>query len=131
MMVEDYPRFAYRGFMLDVARNFHKKNKVLEVLDWMAMYKLNKFHFHLMDDEGWRLEIPDLPELTQVGARRGYTLDESEHLYPFYGSGGNVHQSYSSGYYTVKDYQEILKYASERQIKVITEFNLTGQPYYP
>ena len=64
--IKDRPRFKYRGVMLDVARNFHPKETVLKLLDLMAMYKLNKFHFHLSDDEGWRLEIPDIPELTQV-----------------------------------------------------------------
>ncbi|CAG2237146.1 HEXA_B [Mytilus edulis] len=64
--IKDRPRFKYRGVMLDVARNFHPKETVLKLLDLMAMYKLNKFHFHLSDDEGWRLEIPDIPELAQV-----------------------------------------------------------------
>ena len=64
--VKDRPRFTYRGYMLDVSRNFHKKETVLKLLDLMAMYKLNKFHFHLTDDDGWRIEIPDIPELTQV-----------------------------------------------------------------
>ena len=73
----DAPRFGYRGFMLDVARNFQPKAEVLRVLDLMARYKLNVLHFHLTDDEGWRLEIPSLPELTTVGARRGHTLDSS------------------------------------------------------
>jgi hexosaminidase len=69
--IVDAPRFAYRGFMLDVARNFQPKAAVLRTLDLMARYKLNVLHFHLTDDEGWRLEIPSLPELTEVGARRG------------------------------------------------------------
>lgn len=62
----DAPRFPYRGFMLDVARNFQPVKEILKLLDEMAMYKLNKFHFHLADDEGWRLDIKDLPELTRV-----------------------------------------------------------------
>jgi hexosaminidase len=73
--ITDAPRFAYRGLMLDVARNFHDKASVLRLLDLMARFKLNKFHFHLTDDEGWRLAIPGLPELTSVAARRGHTLD--------------------------------------------------------
>ncbi len=59
-------RFEYRGFMLDVSRNFHNKQSVIEILDVMSWYKLNVFHFHLTDDEGWRIEIPGLPELTEV-----------------------------------------------------------------
>lgn len=125
-IIYDQPRFPYRGFMLDVARNFHKKDKVLQVLDLMSRYKLNKFHFHLMDDEGWRLEIPDLPELTEVGGTRGYTPDESDHLRPAYGSGGSAEDSYSTGYYTREDYMEILQYAAARHIEVIPEIDLPG-----
>ena len=64
--IKDAPRYAYRGMHLDVGRNFMAKDHVLKLIDVMAMYKLNKFHFHLTDDEGWRLEIPGLPELTEV-----------------------------------------------------------------
>ena len=70
-VIEDAPRFAYRGMMLDVARHFAGVTTVLRLLDCMASYKLNRFHFHLTDDEGWRLAIGALPELTAVGARRG------------------------------------------------------------
>ncbi len=72
--VVDAPRFGYRGFMLDVARNFHPKAAVLRTLDLIARYKLNVFHIHLTDDEGWRIEIPSLPELTAVGGRRGHPI---------------------------------------------------------
>lgn len=68
--IKDQPRFQYRGMHVDVGRNFHKKEEILKILDAMAMYKLNKFHFHLTEDEGWRLEIPGLPELTEVGTSR-------------------------------------------------------------
>ena len=64
--IKDAPRYSYRGLHLDVGRNFVAKDHVLKLLDTMAMYKLNKFHFHLTDDEGWRLEIPGFPELTEV-----------------------------------------------------------------
>lgn len=64
--IEDYPRFLYRGMHLDVSRNFHGKHQIMKLLDIMAKYKMNKFHFHLTDDEGWRLEIPGLEELTEV-----------------------------------------------------------------
>lgn len=64
--IKDSPRFSYRGFMVDVARNFQSKQEIMKVLDVMAMYKMNKFHFHLSDSEGWRLEIPGLEELTTV-----------------------------------------------------------------
>ena len=65
--INDVPRYEYRGMELDVGRNFVPKSEVLKLIDAMATYKLNKFHFHLTDDEGWRLEIPGLPELTEVG----------------------------------------------------------------
>ena len=64
--INDAPRYEYRGMELDVGRNFMPKSEVLKLIDTIAMYKLNKFHFHLTDDEGWRLEIPGLPELTEV-----------------------------------------------------------------
>ena len=73
--VKDAPRFGFRGFMMDVGRNFQPKSEVFKVLDLMALYKLNVFHFHLTEDEGWRLEIPGLPELTSVGAQRGHSLE--------------------------------------------------------
>merc|ERR1712113_612091 len=66
--VFDKPRFPFRGFMVDVGRNFHSLPSIIQVLDEMATFKLNKFHFHLSDDEGWRLEIPTIPELTSVGS---------------------------------------------------------------
>lgn len=126
--VEDAPRFGYRGMHLDVARNFSKKETVLNLLDLMAFYKLNKFHFHMVDDEGWRLEIPGLPELTDVGARRGHTKDESDMLNPAYGSGPHpdAQKSFGTGYYTKEDFIEILKYASERHIEVIPELDFPG-----
>ena len=122
--VTDKPRFDYRGMHLDVARNFHTKETVMKVIDAMAYFKLNKFHFHLTDDEGWRLEIPGLPELTNIGGRRGYTEDESDMLLPAYGSGPHVDDSYGSGYYTKADFIDILRYADERHIEVISEVDV-------
>lgn len=124
--VKDAPRFAYRAVMLDVARNFQSKKEILKLLDVMALYKLNVFHFHLTDDEGWRLEIPVLPELTSVGAHRGHTLDNLEHLQPSLGSGPDIHNESGSGYYSRADYIEILKYATERHIRVIPEIESPG-----
>ena len=126
LRVVDAPRFGYRGFMLDVARNFQPKAAVLRVLDLMARYKLNAFHFHLTDDEGWRLEIPSLPELTSVGARRGHTLDSSRFLPPAWGSGPDVDRPFGSGFFTRADYTEILRYAAARHIEVIPELEMPG-----
>ena len=123
--IEDAPAFGYRGLFLDVARNFQSKDQVLKLLDLMSFYKLNVFHFNLANDEGWRIEIPGLPELTQFGGRRGFSTDESEFLWPYYASGANTDTSPSgSGFYTVADFQEILAYAKERQIEVIPELGV-------
>src|SRR5205807_5404440 len=94
--VVDAPRFGYRGFMLDVARNFHSKAPALRTLDLLARYKINVFHIHLTDDEGWRIEIPSLPELTAVGARRGHPPDSGRHLPPAFGSGPEVDRPFGS-----------------------------------
>lgn len=117
---KDAPRFQYRGIFLDVARNFHQKDAVLRLLDQMAAYKLNKFHFHLTDDEGWRIEIPGLPELTEVGGQRCHDLSETTCLMPQYGSGPAPH----GGFFSRQDYIDIVKYAQARQIEVIPEIDM-------
>lgn len=124
--VEDAPRFSYRSLMLDVARNFQTKAEVLKVIDLLALYKINTLHFHLTDDEGWRLEIPTLPELTTVGANRGHTTSENNRLLPAYGSGAIAGNKPGSGYYSKTDFIEILKYASARHIQVIPELETPG-----
>ncbi|QXD17251.1 carbohydate-binding domain-containing protein [Rhodocaloribacter litoris] len=126
LTLEDAPRFPYRGFHLDVARNFQPKEAVLKLLDLMAFYKLNRFHFHLTDDEGWRLAIPDLPELTDVGGRRGHTTDERDRLVPSYGSGPFPDHLPGSGHYTRDDFVEILRHATARHIEVIPEVDVPG-----
>lgn len=123
--IEDAPAFGYRGLFLDVARNFQSKEQVLKLLDLMSFYKLNVFHFNLANDEGWRIEIPGLPELTEFGGHRGFSVDESEFLWPYYASGADPNQSAAgTGFYTVKDFQEILTYAKERNIEVIPELGV-------
>jgi hexosaminidase len=126
--IEDAPRFPYRGLHLDVSRNFHSRATVQKLLDLMSFYKLNKFHMHLSDDEGWRLEIGGLPELTEVGARRGHTIDELKNIYPAYGSGpfSDPDNSYGTGYYSREDFIAILKYATARHIEVIPEIDVPG-----
>ena len=123
-LIEDAPRFPYRGVHLDVARNFHSKETVLKLLDLMSQYKLNKFHFHITDDEGWRLEIPGLPELTEVGSKRGHTTDELNNLIPHYGSGPEVKGSTGTGFYTRADFIEILQFANSKHIEVIPEIDI-------
>jgi hexosaminidase len=126
--MSDAPRFPYRGLHLDVSRNFQPKEAVLRLFDLMALYKLNTFHFHLTDDEGWRLAIDGLPELTEIGGRRGHTTDEREHLIPSYGSGPDPDPavSYGSGWYSRADFIEMLQYAHERHIEVIPEVDVPG-----
>jgi hexosaminidase len=125
VQVIDSPRFEHRAFMLDVARNFQTKAQLLRTLDLMALYKLNVFHFHFSDDEGWRIEIPGLPELTEVGARRGHALNDANFLHPSFGSGPDL-SGPGSGYYTRADFIEILKYANERHIRLIPEIETPG-----
>jgi hexosaminidase len=123
--VLDAPRFGYRGMMLDVARHFASTKTVLRLLDCMACYKLNKLHLHLTDDEGWRLHIDALPELTDIGSKRGVAKDGAS-LPPSFGSGAAVDASSGSGYYDAADFIAILRYAHARHIEVIPEFNMPG-----
>ncbi|UIR55643.1 carbohydate-binding domain-containing protein [Sphingobacterium sp. SRCM116780] len=121
--VKDQPRYPYRGLMLDVARNFHSKAEVLRLLDVMAQYKLNKFHFHFIDDEGWRLEIPGLPELTEIGSVRSANFKNGNSLQPAYGSGAVPKEKQ---FLSAQDYIEILQYAQARHIEVIPEIETPG-----
>ncbi len=123
LSIKDAPRFDYRGVMVDVARNFHSKNAILATLDQMAAYKMNKLHLHLTDDEGWRLEIPGLPELTDIGSNRCYDPQEKSCLLPQLGS-GPTSNNFGSGFFSKEDYVEILKYANARNIEVIPEIDM-------
>lgn len=116
--VEDSPRYHYRGAMLDVSRTFFDVEHVLSLLDWMAYHKLNKFHWHLADDNGWRIEIKRYPQLTEKGAWRG----DGEVTPAAYGQG---HGRYG-GYYTQKDIRRVVRYAAERHIEIIPEIDLPG-----
>jgi hexosaminidase len=120
--IEDAPRFAYRGFLLDISRNFYGLDKIKQVVDLMSIYKLNHLDLKLTDDEGWRLEIPGLPELTEVGAKRGYTLDEQDRLIPMYGSGADGGET-GNGFLSQQDFIELLKYASVRNVTVIPQIS--------
>jgi hexosaminidase len=124
--IVDAPRFPYRGLHLDVARNFHGVELVGKLLDVMAFYKLNRFHFHITEDEGWRIEIGPLPELTEIGGRRGHTLTDEEYLMPSYGSGPFPGAPPGSGHYTRSEFTQILQLAHSRHIKVIPEIDIPG-----
>ncbi|MEX2234151.1 MAG: family 20 glycosylhydrolase [Cyclobacteriaceae bacterium] len=124
--VEDTPRFRFRGLHIDVSRNFQTKETILRILDLLSFYKINRFLLYTTEDEGWRLEIDGLPELTTVGAERQHTLGkETAVLHPAYGSGPypDGDNRYGKGHYTRQDFIEILRYAKARHIKVIPEVN--------
>jgi hexosaminidase len=118
--IKDYPLFSWRGVMLDVARHFFNKQEVKQVLDAMAMHKLNTFHWHLCDDEGWRLEITNYPNLAAVAAwRAGIDMG----LAPRATTATNAAGQYG-GYYTQADAREIVAYAAERHITVVPEIEM-------
>ena len=121
MHVVDSPRFAYRGLMLDVSRYFIPKENVLQIIDCMAMLKLNKLHLHLTDDNGWRLEIKRYPRLTEVGSRRVNRNDVPfpARRNPLPGEPASV-----GGYYTQDDMREIIAYAQARQVEIIPEIDM-------
>lgn len=117
MKVEDAPHFAYRGFMLDCSRHFWDVETVKEVIDIMALHKMNRFHWHLTEDQGWRIEIKKYPLLTEKGSLREQTTtghNEGFDGIPY------------GGYYTQKDIKEIVKYAEERFITIIPEIEIPG-----
>ena len=120
--IEDQPRFKWRGLMLDVARHFFTKPEVEHLLDLMAQQKLNTFHWHLVDDQGWRIQIKKYPRLTEVGAwRDGVGFGLASNSTSAYGPDGRY-----GGYYTQKDIREVVKYAQARHITIVPEIEMPG-----
>jgi hexosaminidase len=120
--IEDWPRFPWRGFMLDVSRHFFSKSEVETFLDAMALHKLNVFHWHLTDDHGWRIEIKKYPKLTTIGAWRsggGFGFDPQTTT--AYGPDGRY-----GGFYTQDDIREVVKYAAARHITIVPEIEMPG-----
>ncbi len=121
--VEDSPQFAWRGMMLDVSRHFFTKEEVMELIDYLAFHKINVFHWHLVDDQGWRIEIKKYPKLTEVGAWRV----DREHLpwnaRPAMKEG---EKATYGGYYTQDDIREVVAYAQKRFITVVPEIEMPG-----
>lgn len=118
IMINDEPRFGYRGLMLDVARYFYSVEYVKEYIDLMARYKINRFHWHLTEDAGWRIEIKKYPELTKIGAWRnstqwGHNPTEQDRI---------PH----GGFYTQEQIKEIIQYAADRYITIVPEIDLPG-----
>lgn len=128
VQITDAPRFAYRGFSVDAVRNFRTKDAIIQLLDQMAAFKLNKLHLRLADDEGWRIEIPGLPELTDVGATRCHDPEEKACILPFLGAGPDGSPE-SNGYYTATDYQDILSHAAALNIEVVPEIDIPGHAH--
>lgn len=128
-VIEDWADYPYRGMMIDVARNFTSADDMKRIISLMSDYGLNVLHFHVGDDEGWRVEIPELPELTSVGSRRGYTVtDEVPFLKQIYSGDGNpdAADTPANGFYTVDEFIDLLKFAHSRGIDVIPEFDSPG-----
>lgn len=117
--IVDSPRFAYRGLMLDCGRHFFSIDFIKQYIDFIAMSKMNTFHWHLTEDQGWRIEIKKYPKLTQVGGCRNGTITGR------YPGNGNTNEKYC-GYYTQEQLKEIVKYAADRYITVIPEIEMPG-----
>ena len=119
--INDKPLLGHRGYMLDIARHFFNKDEVKKVLDIMVLYKMNRFHWHLTDDQGWRVEIPEYPKLTEIGAIRKASFSNAD--------GQNFYDDTEYGrgmYYTLNDLKEIVDYAKARNIEIIPEIDLPG-----
>lgn len=138
VQIEDSPRFEWRGFMLDASRHFWNKEEVKHILDLMSLYKLNKFHWHLTDDQGWRIEIEKYPLLTEKGAWRKFNThdrtcmeraieeDNTDFLIPEDKIRIVEGDTLYGGYYTHDDIKEIVAYAAQRGIDVIPEIDMPG-----
>lgn len=126
-VIEDYPDFAYRGLMIDIARNYQTPAEMRRIIDIMARYGLNVLHFHFTDDEAWRLEIPGMPELTEVGGRRGYTTDETEYLAQIFTGDGNPDTPRTGkAWFTRDEFIDMLRYAADRGVTVLPEVESPG-----
>jgi len=120
--VTDYPRFGYRGLMLDVSRHFFTKDQVKQFIDDMVRYKYNILHFHLTDDQGWRIEIKSLPKLTEVGA---WNVKKTGTFGTFSAPGNDEPRNFG-GFYTQSDIRELVAYAKERFVDILPEIDVPG-----
>ena len=119
--IVDAPRFEYRGFMLDVSRHFFDLDEIKRIIDVMSYYKLNRFHWHLTDDQGWRFEVKKYPRLTTVGATRSNSWS-TDRVY----GGYYTNEPYGPYFYTQEQCREIVAYAAERHIEVVPEIEFPG-----
>ena len=120
-IIEDHPRFAYRGMHLDVSRHFFTADQIRKWIDVLALYKINTFHWHLTDDQGWRIEIKRYPRLQSIAAYRNETLIGHKKDLPHIFDGKRY-----VGYYTQEEVKQIVKYAAERHITIIPEIEMPG-----
>ena len=123
--VEDAPEYGFRGLHIDLGRNFHSRDEILKLVEAMAAFKLNKLHLHLAEDEGWRIEIPALPELAEIGSKRCHDPSETTCILPQLGAGPDG-ASGVNGYLTTADYVAIVQAAAARQIEVIPSIDMPG-----
>ena len=121
LTITDQPRFGYRGLLVDVARFFSPKENLLRIIDCMAMLKLNKLHLHLVDDNGWRIEIKKYPLLTEIGSCR---VDRPGKTFPERRNPRQGEPTVEKGFYTQNEIREIVRYAQERHIEVIPEIEM-------
>lgn len=121
LTITDQPRFGYRGLLVDVARFFSPKENLLRIIDCMAMLKLNKLHLHLVDDNGWRIEIKKYPSLTEIGSCR---VDRPGKTFPERRNPRQGEPTVEKGFYTQDEIREIVRYAQERHIEVIPEIEM-------
>ena len=119
--IADEPRFAYRGFMLDVSRHFFELDELKRMIDVMAYYKMNRFHWHLTDDQGWRIEIKKYPKLTSVGSVRS-----DSYMCDFTYGGYYTKETYGPYFYTQDEARELVAYARERHIEIVPEVEFPG-----
>ncbi len=124
--ISDKPKYKWRGFMLDVSRHFFPKKFIFQVLDYLAIHKINKFHWHLVDDQGWRIEIKKYPKLTSIGAWRIQREDKDHPWHTNREPRRKGEKSTYGGYYTQDDIREIVKYAKDRFITIVPEIEMPG-----
>lgn len=125
VVIEDAPAIHWRGMMLDVSRHFYTKESILHILDLLAQYKMNVFHWHLCDNEGWRIEIKQYPKLTEVAAWRNEVV--GSRMYSKDSSSIDLNDTYRyGGYYTQEEIREVVNYAAQRNIMVLPEIELPG-----
>ena len=120
-LIEDKPSLSWRGMHLDCARQFYSIERIKRLMDYMCFFKLNRFHWHLTDNEAWRVELERYPNLTNQGAFRGY----NEKIPPFYGTGYNK----SGGYYSRSEIEELIEYAKQRNIEIMPEIDLPAHSW--